>query len=436
MKILFSNPPWWVQDGGALRKGIRAGSRWPFTIGAFHQPDHFKFGGYLPNPLFMEHAAGFTQGMLPDAQIIIRDSIARGEGYYKFCNYVRDEKPDFIVIETGSASLEHDLVLIRNLESKVIVCGPIAKEKQQAVLDTPNVVAVVNGEYDKQVPMIIWKNLRGIFGRDLLATEEMNSALPMRDEAAWDHYWDACPAGTKAPQLQVWSSRGCPFRCCFCVWPATMTGDDDNGKGKRSVRYYSRDYLERLLTDAFDRHPYKTVYFDDDTFNLSDKHVLEVCELMDGNKVPWSAMCRADTIKPQTWMKMYDSGCFGVKIGFESGSQYVIDKIVGKRLNLAEAAKTAKWLQDLGMSVHGTFTIGLPGETRAQAQETLDFIKRLYEDRAISTHQLSGTSVIDGTPLARIAAGDTLDAYAGARPGGSFVNSPDGQAKIEEMMAK
>lgn len=65
MKILFSNPPWWSQDGGVLRMGIRAGSRWPFTRHATHTPDGFKFGGYLTAPFFLQYAASYTQAALP-----------------------------------------------------------------------------------------------------------------------------------------------------------------------------------------------------------------------------------------------------------------------------------------------------------------------------------------------------------------------------------
>ena len=42
-------------------------------------------------------------------------------------------------------------------------------------------------------------------------------------------------------------------------------------------------------------------------------------------------MCRADTIRMDLWKEMRDSGCFGVKLGFESGNQLVVDTIVNKR---------------------------------------------------------------------------------------------------------
>ena len=116
-----------------------------------------------------------------------------------------------------------------------------------------------------------------------------------------------------------------------------MTGNDPDGNGKRSVRQYSRDYLDGLITEMFGRFKFNSIYFDDDTFNLGDRHVDNVCEVLADKKVPWSAMCRADSISIDRWRKMRDAGCIGVKIGFESGSQFVIDNIVNKRLDLEKA---------------------------------------------------------------------------------------------------
>lgn len=217
--------------------------------------------------------------------------------------------------------------------------------------------------------------------------------------------------------------------CCFCAWPGTMTSDDPHGDAPRSVRFYDPLWLEAFIRDRMMKaelvgSPLRSVYFDDDTGNLSDKHILAICEVMRRIALPWSMMCRADTSSREVWKAMKESGCFGVKIGFESGSQEVIDNIVHKKLNLKEAVETAHWLRnELGMTVHGTFTIGLPGETRAQREETIRFIGNAYEHGALDTHQLSGTAEIPGTPMADMATTDP-----------TYVRSTDGNKKIEEMV--
>ena len=198
--------------------------------------------------------------------------------------------------------------------------------------------------------------------------------------------------------------------CVFCVWPATMTGNDPDGESVRRVRHYSPEYMEPYLTELVRRYGFKSIYFDDDTFNLGNSHVLKMCEVMRRVGVPWSAMCRADTSKMETWAVMKDAGCFGVKLGFESGSQYVVDKIVNKHLDLGYARTVVDELKRIGMTVHGTFTVGLPGETREQMAETLAFI----ESMPLDSHQLSGTAEIEGTPLHTLRTAGHLDAYEGA----------------------
>ena len=145
--------------------------------------------------------------------------------------------------------------------------------------------------------------------------------------------------------------------------------------------------------------------------------------------LPWSAMCRADTIKMETWKLMKDSGCFGVKLGFESGNQFVVDKIVNKHLNLDYAADVVHHLKEIGMSVHGTFTYGLPGETPKQRQDTKKYIASLPFD----TIQQSGTAEIEGTPLATLAAGGEIKNYDAAQTDENYVSNTDGAKKWREM---
>lgn len=438
MKILFSNLPWWSTENDRLRQGIRAGSRWPFTKIAAHHPDYFRFGGYLPYPFFLGHSAGWTKSLLPGAEVEVRDSIARGETYATFAIALQADKPDWMVIETATPSWPHDQDIIRKLVAplgiKVLLCGTLPEAEHASILESfPCVHAILRGEYDKLVAKAI-AGEREVYEHELLsATEMLFPPFPMWDEHCRTNYWDPCPSGQKFPQLQLWTSRGCPYKCCFCVWPAVMTGNDPLGESKRTVRLHSPEYVESYIRYLRSKVDYQSVYFDDDTFNLNQKHTRAICEVMRRVGLPWSAMCRADTVDRDTWTLMRDSGCFGVKIGFESGSQWVLDHIVNKRLDIKKAVDVCGYLQkELGMKVHTTWTIGLPGESSEQQQETLALIRRMYDDNSHTTHQLSGTATVDGTPLDHIARGEHLAKYDGATNAG-FVASPDGQLKVETM---
>lgn len=217
--------------------------------------------------------------------------------------------------------------------------------------------------------------------------------------------------------------------CIFCVWPAAMTGNDPDGTNVRKVRHYSPDYMEVYLTDIVARYGYRSIYFDDDTFNLGNSHVVKMCEVMRKVGVPWSAMCRADTSKMETWALMRESGCFGVKLGFESGNQWVVDHIVNKHLDLEYGREVVHELKRLGMTVHGTFTVGLPGETKEQMQDTVRFIESLPLD----SHQLSGTAEIEGTPLHTLRTAGHLDAYEGASLEADAAMHTDGAKRWAEL---
>jgi radical SAM superfamily enzyme YgiQ (UPF0313 family) len=208
-----------------------------------------------------------------------------------------------------------------------------------------------------------------------------------------------------------------------------MTGHDPDGSGRRTVRYYSAQYMEAFLRELRDRFPFKCIYFDDDTFNLGDTHVLSMCEVMSRIGLPWSAMCRTDTVRMETWKVMRESGCFGVKLGFESGNQWVVDKIVRKNLDLEHGREVVHEIKRLGMAVHGTFTYGLPGETEDQMMDTKRFIDSLPFDSI----QESGTAVIEGTPLHSLLVHGKLDKYEGAFINDRYNVQSDGNRKLEEI---
>lgn len=212
--------------------------------------------------------------------------------------------------------------------------------------------------------------------------------------------------------------------CQFCSWPATMTNNDPDGTGKRTVRHYTKDYMAAFLDEIVGKFRFKSIYFDDDTFNLGNRHVSDMCEVMRKVGLPWSAMCRADTITRDTWRLMKESGCYGVKIGFESGVDRITNGVIGKHLDLKKARETVIFLRTLGMTVHTTWTLGHPGETQAEVAQTMAFMKTIPHN----TFQISGTALMSGTPLDSENQKGHLDA--------SFSMESDGNKKAAAIRAQ
>ncbi|HKM64528.1 MAG TPA: radical SAM protein [Acidisphaera sp.] len=442
MRVLFSNPPWWTDtalgtDGRGNRiqlfgAGVRAGSRWPFTQYIPSPPDRFMFGSYLPYPFFLGYATTYT-ARNTGAEVIFRDSIALRESYASYWAFLKQGQFDYVVIESASPSWDHDADLIRRINSmlpscRIVVAGPIASQGEKMLRELP-VHACIRGEYEKGVVKVL-NGASGMIDFDLLTLEEMNAApFPYYDRTYAHRYWDGNPRGMQPPHAQVWSSRGCPYKCIFCVWPATMTGNDPDGTQKRSVRHYKPEYMEAFLTHLVGTYGYRTIYFDDDTFNLGDKHVERMCAIMRKIGLPWSAMCRADTIRMDLWREMKESGCFGVKIGFESGNQEVVDTIVNKRLDLEYARQVVAEIKRIGMTVHGTFTYGLPGETVSQMFDTRRYIASL----GLDTLRESGCAEIEGTPLHTLSSVRSLPKFPGAKVDDDYVRERDGRVKFDRI---
>ena len=444
MSILFSNPPWWEgkESRGFLRKkrwrrGVRAGSRWPFTYLGRCTPDNPRAHDYIPYPFFLGYAATYVGEKIGKDKVFFRDSIALSESYEKFYEYLEsiNSKIEYFLIESATPSWEHDYKLIKNIKNKypnlkIIIAGPISTSDEN--WDSDIVYAVLKGEYEKNI-MKVLEGKNGVLNHDLLTKDEMNSApFPYYDNNIFDKYFDGnpIPMNVLYPQAHIWSSRGCPFKCIFCVWPAAMTGDDPHGDGKRSVRQYTPDYIESFIKELTGKYKFKAIYFDDDTFNIGNRHTEKMSDVMSKFDIPWFAMCRADTSKKETWKKMADSGCKGVKIGVESGSQVVVDKIVNKHLDLKYVQEIVSHIRSLDMSVHGTFTYGLPGETKDDMIRTKQFI----QETEFSTVQESGTAEIEGTPLHALINEQKLMSYPGAIADDNYDRQKDGGKKWQSLV--
>ena len=443
MSILFSNPPWWEgkESRGFLRKkrwrrGVRAGSRWPFTYQGRCTPDNPRAHDYMPYPFFLGYATTYASREIGNDNVYFRDSIALSESYESFYKYLDtiNKKIEYFLIESATPSWEHDYKLIKEIKNKyphlkIIAAGPISASDTN--WDSNIIHAVLKGEYEKNVIKVL-KGATGVLEHDLLTLEEMNNApFPYYDENIYDKYFDGnpIPMNQLFPQAHIWTSRGCPFKCIFCVWPATMTGNDPDGDKKRSIRQYSTEYMENFLNELTERFKFKAIYFDDDTFNIGNKHAQNISKVIAKYNIPWFAMCRADTCRKETWKIMKDNGCRGVKIGIESGSQYVVDKIVNKHLDLNYTSKLVDYLRELGMTVHGTFTYGLPGETKEQMLETKKFI----HNTNFNTVQESGTAEIEGTPLHSLNK-KKLENYPGASLNEEYDRQKDGGKKWQSLV--
>jgi hopanoid biosynthesis associated radical SAM protein HpnJ len=172
----------------------------------------------------------------------------------------------------------------------------------------------------------------------------------------------------KHPYISFYSGRGCKSRCTFCLWPQTVGGHTYR---TRSVAHV----IEEIKYCLKEFPQTKEFFFDDDTFTDNLPRAEEIARELGKLGVTWS--CNAKANVPRDTLKVLkENGLRLLLVGYESGNQKILNNIKkGMRVEVAE--KFTKDCHDLGIAIHGTFIVGLPGETKETIQETIAFAKRI-----------------------------------------------------------
>ena len=192
----------------------------------------------------------------------------------------------------------------------------------------------------------------------------------------------------KHPYVSHYTGRGCPAQCSFCLWPQTVGGN--------KYRARSPENVAREMTRAKELFPQvKEFFFDDDTFTAYQPRAREIAKHLGKLGITWSCNARAN-VNRETLETMHNNGLRLLLVGYESGNQQILDNIK-KGVRLEEAREFTKNCRELGITIHGTFILGLPGETPATIRETIEFAKRLD----VFSIQVSLAAPYPGTELYR-----------------------------------
>ena len=169
------------------------------------------------------------------------------------------------------------------------------------------------------------------------------------------------------PQHRITTSRGCPFNCVFCNSHSIWT----NKWRKRSAQNIL-DEIKLLINN----YKNKSIVFNDDSFNIDAKRVIELCNLMinENLDILWSTSIRVDLITDKIAQIMKKSGCYNVSIGVESANNEVLEKM-NKHNTKEKIYAGIQILRKADIDVMGQFMIGNPGDTLETVKESIEFAK-------------------------------------------------------------
>jgi hopanoid biosynthesis associated radical SAM protein HpnJ len=172
----------------------------------------------------------------------------------------------------------------------------------------------------------------------------------------------------KHPYMSLYTGRGCKSRCTFCLWPQTVGG---HRYRVRSVGHVVEEI--RLAKHYFPQ--VREFFFDDDTFTDNLPRAEAIARELGKLGVTWS--CNAKANVPRDTLKvLVENGLRLLLVGYESGNQQILHNIK-KGMLIDVARRFTKDCHELGITIHGTFILGLPGESKETIEETIRFANEI-----------------------------------------------------------
>jgi hopanoid biosynthesis associated radical SAM protein HpnJ len=385
MKTLLLQPPSFDGfDGGA-------GSRYQ----AKREIRSFWFPTWLAQPAALVPGSRLIDA--PPAKIRLETVLAEAR------------QRDLCIIHTSTPSFPSDVKVARAIKEansgiKIgFVGAKVAVQPEESLQQGDAIDFVARNEFDFTIKEVAegrdWATIEGLSWRNRNGTIVHNADREILEDM------DQLPFVTEVykrdlriedyfigyllhPYVSLYTGRGCKSRCTFCLWPQTVGGH------RYRVRSPGHVIDEiRLLKRYFPQ--VREIFFDDDTFTDNLPRAEAIARELGKIGIPWSCNAKAN-VPRETLKVLADNGLRLLLVGYESGNQQILHNIK-KGLRIEVAKKFTRDCRELGIKIHGTFILGLPGETKETIEETIRYALEINPH----TLQVSLAAPYPGTHLYR-----------------------------------
>jgi len=359
-KTLFLNPPSYSGfDGGA-------GSRYQ----ARREVRSFWYPTWLAQPAAMVEGSKLIDA--PPDGLGLEDVVRQAKDY------------DLIIIHTSTPSLSNDVKVAERLKQErptalVGFVGPHTSVLPEETLKASSAIDfVTRDEFDYTIREIAGrdkfdevdgisfrKNGHVVHTPDRPIIQNMDELAFVTDVYKRDLTIENYFIGyLEHPYVSLYTGRGCRSRCTFCLWPQTLGGHIYRVRSPQNV------FEEMKLAKAYFPQV-KEFFFDDDTFTDNIPRALDIARRLKTLGINWSCNSKANV--PYDALKVLkDCGLRLLLVGYESGNQQILNNIK-KGLHLEQARRFTRDCSSLGILIHGTFIVGLPGETPETIEQTIRY---------------------------------------------------------------
>lgn len=386
MKIFFVNPPFKGEYGKFSRE-----SRSP-SIG---------HSGVLYYPLWLIYSAALCEK--EGFEIEFLDAPSK--------RMLKDESMDIVkekgkevklfVINTSTPSIYSDVEFAAGIkelfpEALIVLVGthPTAKPEETLKLND-KIDVIARKEYDYIIRNIAYaiKDSKSIKDINGITYREGNEIISNKDELPIENL-DEIPFASEFikrhldindyffpaasfPEIQIFTGRGCPCRCNFCVYPQTM---HDRKFRPRSAENVVKEF--EYIAENFPN--VKEIVIEDDTFTINKERVEKICNSLieKGLNKRFKWLCNARVnLDLETMKLMKKAGCRLIIPGIESGNQQILNNI-HKGTTIEQINNYVRNAKKAGLLIHACYMVGNEGETKETMNETLKLALKLNTDTA------------------------------------------------------
>jgi hopanoid biosynthesis associated radical SAM protein HpnJ len=365
MKTLFLQPPSFDGfDGGA-------GSRYQ----AKREIKSFWYPTWLAQPAALVPGSKLIDA--PPARLTMDDVLPHAKA------------AQLVVIHTSVPSFANDAKVAARIKAENpgvmigMIGAKVAVQARESLEGAPAVDFVARNEFDftikdiaegkpfAEVDGISYRDAESVIveNKDRMILEDMDQLPFVADVYRRDlRIEDYFIGYLLHPYVSLYTGRGCKSRCTFCLWPQTVGG---HRYRVRSVEHVI-DEVKQIQRDF---PQMRELFFDDDTFTDNLPRAEAIARELGKLGVTWS--CNAKANVPRDTLKVLkENGLRLLLVGYESGNQQILHNIK-KGMRIEVAKQFTKDCHEIGIKIHGTFILGLPGETQETIRETIDFAKEI-----------------------------------------------------------
>lgn len=323
--------------------------------------------------------------------VTIADLIRQKDYRTSFARIVQDTTPDIIGFYSVTRSFHVVEKLIKTAralapESCIIFGGPHATFSTDVLVTHKEVDFIVRGEgelpmleiarhyheldtYIQKIPSLVYRQ-NGHIMHNTLAPPVNLDLLPLPD---WDafplkRYWRIHQQVGRDPCISYESSRGCPYRCIFCLcYKLQQYRAKSPDTIVRELNMLSKMYTPNIgiIDPCFTANKY---------IKETLKKMITECDIN-----WWDCQTHAACVDEEMLSLMKESGCIAVLYGIESGSQKILN-VLRKGCTVTQNEKAIIKTKKAGLQVDATIIFGVPGETEDDLKKTVHLLKETEPD--------------------------------------------------------